>query len=63
VITAVRGFSPRTVLDPREGLLYTARLTSRLVKLQGGLVLWAVMTRPHQPQAELASVDRIRSVA
>jgi hypothetical protein len=63
VITAARDFRPRTVLDPREGFLYTARLTSRMVKLQGGLMLWAIMTPPVEPEAELASVDRIHAVA
>jgi hypothetical protein len=63
VITAARDLSPRTVLDPREGMRYAARLTSRVVELQGGLMLWAVRTQPDEPRAELASVGRIRSVA
>ena len=63
VVTAARDFRPRTVLDPREGLLFSARLASRIVKLQGGLMLWAIITPPVEPEAELASVDRIRAVA
>jgi hypothetical protein len=35
--------SPRTVLDPRVGVRYLATLTSRLVKLQGGLLLRAIV--------------------
>src|SRR5436305_1888776 len=35
--------SPRTVFDPRVGARYLATLTSRLIKLQGGLVLRAIV--------------------
>jgi hypothetical protein len=63
VITAARELSPRTILDPREGIKYSARLTSRVVKLQGGLVLWAMMTQRQEAPTESAAVGRIRSVA
>jgi len=38
--------TPRTVLDPRAGFRYWSTLASRLVKLQGGLVLRALVTTP-----------------
>jgi len=36
--------SLRTVLDPRVGARYLTALTSQLVKLQGGLLLRAIIT-------------------
>jgi hypothetical protein len=38
--------SPRTVLDPRAGYRYWTTLASRLMKLQGGLLLRAMITAP-----------------
>ena len=36
--------SLRTLLDPREGVRYVGAVSSRLVKLSGGLVLRAIVT-------------------
>jgi hypothetical protein len=44
VVRAALDVTPRTVLDPRAGYRYWATLASRLVKLQGGLVLRAMIT-------------------
>src|SRR4051794_2846638 len=48
--------SPRTVLDPRVGVRYLRTLTSRLIKLQGGLVLRAIVDTDaaanNQPDAD-----------
>jgi len=41
---AASEISLRTVLDPRVGARYLTALTSRLVKLPGGLLLRAIIT-------------------
>jgi len=41
---AAAEISLRTVLNPRVGARYLTALTSRLVKLQGGLLLRAIIT-------------------
>jgi hypothetical protein len=55
--------SPRTVLDPRVGVRYLRTLTSRLIKLQGGLVLRAIVDTDaaanNQPDADLSNVRSI----
>jgi hypothetical protein len=55
--------SPRTVFDPRLGARYLATLTSRLIKLQGGLVLRAIVDTDaaanHQSGADLSNVRSI----
>jgi len=60
---AAADVSVRTVLDPRVGARYVAEVTSRLVKLQGGLILRAIITTD-APVVEVA-VDRsnVRSIA
>jgi hypothetical protein len=54
---AALNVTPRTVLDPRVGARYLATLTSRLVKLQGGLVLRAIVDTDAAAQAQ-PSADR-----
>ena len=56
--------SPRTVLDPRVGVRYLATLTSRLVKLQGGLFLRAIVDTDAAADGE-SGADRsnVRSIA
>src|SRR3954452_13712121 len=55
--------TPRTVLDPRVGVRYLATLTSRLIKLQGGLILRAIVDTDaaanNQPDADLSNVRSI----
>jgi hypothetical protein len=55
--------SPRTVFDPRLGVRYLATLTSRLIKLQGGLFLRAIVDTDaaanDQPGADLSNVRSI----
>src|SRR3954468_9985219 len=50
-------------LDPRLGVRYLATLTSRLIKLQGGLVLRAIVDTDaaanNQPDADLSNVRSI----
>ena len=59
----VRDVTPRTVFDPRLGARYLATLTSRLIKLQGGLVLRAIVDTDaaanHQSGADLSNVRSI----
>ena len=55
--------SPRTLLSPRSSARYVATLASRLVKLQGGLVLRAIVTTDGSAN-ELATVpSNVRSIA
>ena len=55
--------TPRTVFDPRLGARYLATLTSRLIKLQGGLFLRAIVDTDaaanKQPGADLSNVRSI----
>lgn len=56
--------TPRTVLDPRIGARYVATLASRLVKLQGGLVLRAIVTADAVTEGETAyASSNVRSIA
>jgi hypothetical protein len=61
VVRAALDVSPRTVLDPRAGYRYWTTLASRLMKLQGGLLLRAMITAPDTD----AAADRCnaRSIA
>jgi hypothetical protein len=56
---------PRTVLDPREGVRYLARLTSRVMKLQGGLVLRAIVDTDSLAGTDDPAADRsnVHSIA
>jgi hypothetical protein len=51
-----------TVIDPRVGYRYLATLTSRLLKLQGGLVLRTIITTPETPHSP-AGKSQMRSIA
>jgi hypothetical protein len=62
VLDAVKDISPRTVIDPRLGYRYVATVTSRVVKLQGGLVLRAIVTTPEAPAAS-DPMAKLRSIA
>jgi hypothetical protein len=55
--------SLRTVVDPRETVRYVARLTSRVVKLQGGLFLRAIVTTDVPVHAPAAPPENVRSIA
>ncbi|MCX6464609.1 MAG: hypothetical protein NTW05_13630 [Pseudonocardiales bacterium] len=64
VVRAALDVTPRTLLDPRAGYRYWTTLASRLVKLQGGLVLRAVLTED-EPHAGTSLSDRsnVRTIA
>ena len=55
--------SPRTVLDPRVGVRYLATLASRLVKLQGGLVLRAIVDTEDGADQAAARPSNVRFIA
>jgi hypothetical protein len=56
--------TPRTVYDPRLGVRYLATLTSRLVKLQGGLVLRAIVDTDGSANKQSgADLSNVRSIA
>jgi len=59
---AARDISPQTFLDPRAGVRYVANVASRLIKLQGGLFLWAALTRDEEPTDE-PQMASVRSIA
>jgi hypothetical protein len=62
VIRAATNVTPRTVLDPRVGYQYVAKLTSRVMKLQAGLIIRAILTTA---EVSDTSADRsnVRSIA
>ena len=56
--------TPRTVFDPRVGVRYLATLTSRLIKLQGGLVLRAIVDTDAAANNQAgADLSNVRSIA
>jgi len=64
VAMAAFDLNPRMLIDPRAGLRYTTNLTSRLVKLQGGLFLSAVLTTDPTEVPERHERSRwLRSIA
>jgi hypothetical protein len=54
---------PRTVIDPRATYRYWRTLTSRLVKLQCGLAVRAVVTTDEDDPASSADRSGVRSIA
>ena len=61
VVRAAVSVTPRTVVDPRAGYRYVSTLASRLIKLQGGLVLRAIVSTPHTT-AEPADHSNVRAI-
>ena len=56
--------SPRTVFDPRVGVRYLATLTSRLIKLQGGLFLRVIVDTDAAANNQTgADLSNVRSIA
>ena len=55
--------SVRTLIDPRVSARNVSNLTSRLLKLQGGLLLRAVLTTDMPVHATPATVRNIGSIA
>ncbi len=55
--------SPRTFLGPRVTVRYVTTLTSRLVELQGGLVLKAVVGTDAAAKPEASDLSNVRSIA
>ena len=52
------------MLDPRVGVRYLTTLTSRLVKLQGGLLLRAIVDTDAAANSQLpADLSNVRSIA
>ena len=58
VVRAALHVTPRMVIDPRAGYRYLSTLGSTILKLQGGLVLRAILTTPDSTvdQAERTNV-------
>jgi len=51
VLNAATQVTPRVIFDPRATYRYLATVSSSLVKLQGGLVMRAIVTAPERPNA------------
>jgi hypothetical protein len=62
VIRAATDLSVRTVIDPRAGYRYLVTLTSRLVKLQAGVVLRVVLTAAEESDTS-SHRSNMRSIA
>ena len=60
---AASDVSLRTVVDPRATVRYVSELTSRIVKLQGGLFLRAIVTTDVPVHAASPLPDNVRSIA
>jgi hypothetical protein len=63
VVRAAVDVNPRMLVDPRAQFRYATTLASRLVRLQGGLILKAVMTPQAPPADPGPEVVRLRSIA
>lgn len=63
LVRAAANVTPRTVLDPWAGYRYLATLTSRLVELQGGLMLRALATANTDAPAAPTDRSNVRSIA
>jgi hypothetical protein len=63
VSRAARDLSPRILVDPRVQVRYATRLTSSLLKLQGGLFLRAMMTASEAEDTDVSQVATLRSIA
>ncbi|HSP38770.1 MAG TPA: hypothetical protein VLR26_13560, partial [Frankiaceae bacterium] len=55
--------TPRTVLDPRLSARYVSNLVSKIVKLQGGLLLRAIVTINEVEASESADRSNVRSIS
>ena len=55
--------SPRAVLDPRAGARYLANVSSRLIKLPGGLLLKAIVTTDGSANEVTVSESNVRFIA
>jgi hypothetical protein len=60
---AVADVSARTMLDPMAAARYLANVTSRLIKLQGGLLLKAIVTTQGSANEVTATESNIRYIA
>jgi hypothetical protein len=53
----------RMMIDPRQGVRYVATLASRLMQLQGALILRAVLVTEPAAEAPQHAEDMFRSMA
>ena len=63
VTAAALDLSPRTLLSPRSGLRYVAAVASHLIKLQGGLLLRAIVTTDTASNPVALDLSHVRSIA
>ena len=59
----VANVSLRTFVDPRETTAYVTAVASRLVRLQGNLLLRAILVVPEADSAGAATPQNVRSIA
>lgn len=55
VLRAAANVSPRTVIDPRVGFRYLTTLASKVVQLQGGLVLRVITPTDDTTEADTST--------
>jgi hypothetical protein len=53
--------NPRVLVDPRQGIRYAATLATRLMQLQAGLLLRAVLVATPTEDAPQPAEDNIRT--
>ena len=60
---AALDLSPRTLLNPRSGLRYAGPVATRLIKLQGRLLLRALVTTDTTSNPVVRDRSHVRSIA
>jgi len=63
VSQAAMDLSPQVFINPRQGLRYVTTLATRLVQLQGSLILRAVLVTEPETEVFESTERRIHSVA
>jgi len=60
---AVANVSLRTFVDPREATAYLTTVASRLLRLQGNVLLRTILVVPERDSTDVAAPQNLRSIA
>jgi hypothetical protein len=63
VVEATTAVSPRILIDPREGVRYVTTIASKLMKVQGSLMLRAMLVSDEAVEDEDGDWAEVRSIA
>jgi hypothetical protein len=63
VAEAATAITPRTLIDPREGLRYLTTVGQRLMKVQGSLMLRLMLVSDEDADEPESSMAELRSIA